>query len=149
MEAVAPSPLLQQPFDEVHASMSPDGRWLAYVSNESGANEVFVRSVTTDPSSGMPRLGPASPVSKGGGSAPRWRRDSRELFFLTPAGGVSAAPMTAGGTASSAQLFQAPGVLNQWGVSADGQRFLMAIPVKQGAPAPFTVVVNWQSALAR
>jgi eukaryotic-like serine/threonine-protein kinase len=144
----SPVPLLQQPFDEIDASMSPDGRWIAYVSNESGANEVFVRPVTSDPSSGMPRVGPASVVSKGGGSAPRWRRDSRELFFLTTAGGVMAAPMTAAGTASSAQLFEVPGAVTHWGVAADGQRFLMAVPVKQ-APAPFTVVLNWQSALAR
>jgi Tol biopolymer transport system component len=141
-------PLLQQRFDESQASMSPDGRWIAYVSNESGANEVFVRPATTDPSSGLPRLGPASLVSKGGGLAPRWRRDSRELFFLTAAGGVMAAEVTPKGTLASAQLFEATGAANHWGVSADGQRFLMAVPVKQDAPA-FTVVVNWQSPLAR
>jgi serine/threonine protein kinase len=141
-------PLLQQRFDEVQASMSPDGRWIAYVSNESGANEVFVRPATTDPSSGLPRLGPASVVSKGGGLAPRWRRDGKELFFLTAAGGVMAAAVTPTGTLASTQLFEAPGAATHWGVSADGQRFLMAMPVRQGAPA-YTVVVNWQSALAR
>ncbi len=144
-----PVPLLQQEFDEVQGTISPGGHWLGYVSNESGVNEVFVRPLTTDPRTGLPTAGGAVLISRGGGTAPRWRADGQELFYHAPTGGVMAAGVSAHVIETPVQLFLAPGALPHWGVAADGQRFLLALPAGQAAPAPFSVVVNWQSALKR
>ena len=70
-----PLPLVQGPFTEWFGSFSPDGRWLAFVSDESGTAEVFVWSVD-----GTARFR----ISVGGGTQPRWRHDGRELFFVSP-----------------------------------------------------------------
>ena len=80
------TPLLASAFDERGAALSPDGRWLAYVSNESGRDEVFVRP--------FPNVGEGRwQVSTEGGYAPRWAREGRELFFEPPDGGVMATPV--------------------------------------------------------
>ena len=76
-----PRPLIQQNSDQSDGRVSPDGRWIAYVSNESGANEVLVRRLIDDPATGIPKVDVQVPVSRGGGFAPRWRRDGKELFF--------------------------------------------------------------------
>jgi dipeptidyl aminopeptidase/acylaminoacyl peptidase len=141
-------PLLEQDFDQIDGRPSPDGRWLAYVSNESGSNEVFLRSLTRDPATGAPVVGSAVLVSSGGGTSPRWRKDGRELFYQSRAGAMMAAPVGAASVGRPAELFRVPGVQPDWSVTADGQRFLVAVPSRQSAPA-FTVVVNWQSTLKR
>ena len=74
------APLIEQDFEQRQAVLSPNQRWLAYVSNESGADEVFIRPMTW-PAGALPSVGAAVPVSRGGGRAPRWRGDSGELFF--------------------------------------------------------------------
>ncbi len=72
-------PLVQQDLDQVDGRVSPDVRWLAYVSNESGINEVFVRPLTSDPVTGVPVPGASVLVSSGGGGiSPRWRKDGRD-----------------------------------------------------------------------
>src|SRR5262249_8234296 len=71
-----PSPVAQTTFDERGGEFSPDGRWIAYESNESGQFEVYVRS--------FPVGDPKSIVSKGGGTQPRWSRDGKELFYSAP-----------------------------------------------------------------
>ncbi len=142
-----PVPLLQQEFDQVQGTISPGGHWLAYVSNESGVNEVFVRPLTSDPQTGLPTAGAASLISRGGATAPRWRADGQELFYQSSAGSVMAARASSTGIETPVALFQAPGMLQHWGVSADGQRFLLALPASQEAPAPFSVVLNWQATL--
>src|SRR6185503_18852966 len=76
-----PIPLLQQDLDQSDGHLSPDGRWLAYVSNESGSPEVLVRPVSLG--AGAPVLGESVVVSRGGGKSPRWRGDSRELLYQT------------------------------------------------------------------
>lgn len=142
----APVTVLAQEFDEGQAVVSADGRWMAYVSNESGINEVFVVAINT----GADRIavaGTPALISRGGGMAPRWRRDSRELFFQSSSGSIMAVAI-ADQIGEARTLFNAAGI-SQWDASPDGQRFLMAVPVTQGAPAPFTVVLNWQSALRR
>jgi Tol biopolymer transport system component/tRNA A-37 threonylcarbamoyl transferase component Bud32 len=140
-----PAPLLKQEFDQRHGTISPDGRWLAYTSNESGVDEVFVRPLAADPATGLPKIGAAMPVSQGGGMAPRWRGNGQELFYQSSRGRVMAAAISVNRVDKPIELFQAPGMLPHWGVAADGQRFLVAIPVAQAAPAPFTVVLNWQA----
>jgi len=143
-----PVPLLQQDFDQIDGRVSPDGRWLAYVSNESGTNEVFVRPLKKDSTTGVPVAGSPLPVSSGGGTAPRWRKDARELFYLSRGGAVMAVVVDAASVGKPSELFRAAGMQTDWSVTADGQRFLVAVPAREGASA-FRVVVNWQSPLRR
>jgi Tol biopolymer transport system component len=140
-------PLLQQELDQTQGVVSPDGRWLAYVSNESGPTEVFLRRVTLDVQ--KPSLGPATLVSRGGGRAPRWRADSRELFYQSPGGGLFVASIETDGPGPPRELFRAPGMLPHWGVTADGQRFLLGVPATQETSPPFHVVLNWMNAPSR
>jgi eukaryotic-like serine/threonine-protein kinase len=142
-----PSPFLQTPFNEYNARFSPDGRWVAYVSDETGLNEVYV---TRFP-------GPSGkwPVSAGGGNYPRWRADGKELFYLARDNKLMAATVKSQGTefdVTSAQpLFDIhhPGANSRYpyDVSADGQRFLVNTIVEQTALPPITLVVNWAAGL--
>ncbi len=143
-------PFLQGEKDESDAQFSPDGRWVAYVSNEGGPNEVFVTEFRFDP-----RAGTVSPVesiriSESGGIAPRWHRDGRELFYLTPDGSVMAVDVETKREFRPSQakrLFTVTGVIPEWGVTQDGARFLFAVPVTP--PPPFNIVQDWQAALPK
>ena len=73
-------------FNEEDGRFSPDGEWVAYLSNESGANEIYVRKFNRALTNGSASVGTSVVVSKGGGSSPRWRRDGKELFYLAPGG---------------------------------------------------------------
>jgi len=145
-----PAPLLATKFHEMQGQFSPDGRWIAYASDESGQFEVYVRP--------FPSGGEQWRVSTGGGDSPRWRRDGKEVFYLAPDGKIMAVPVTAGSTLQTGPpqaLFQSQGltsvgVLRQavhWDVTADGQRFLVVAPEVQAAGVPITVVVNWHAGL--
>jgi Tol biopolymer transport system component len=138
-------PLLEQAFDQSDGRISSDGRWLAYVSNESGVDEIFARRISTDPTSGRLTVGGSLLVSRGGGISPRWRRDGRELFYLSRAGAVMAVPI-GNDIGTPSELFQRAGMLQQWDVSPDGQRFLVATPT-QLKPQTLTVVLNWQNGI--
>ena len=139
----AAAPLIQEDFEQRQAVLSPDQRWLAHVSNESGADEVSIRPMTW-PAGAAPTAGAPVPVSRGGGRSPRWRGDSGELFFQSLAGQIMAAKISAMTVDEPAPLFAAPGALADWDVTADGQRFLLARPTV-GRELPFTVVLNWMS----
>src|SRR5688572_28634246 len=139
----AAAPLIEEDFEQRQAVLSPDQRWVAHVSNESGADEVFIRPMTW-PVGATPTAGPAVPVSRGGGRSPRWRGDSSELFFQSLAGQIMAAKISANTVSEAAPLFAAPAVLADWDVTADGQRFLLAQPTV-GRELPFTVVINWMN----
>ncbi len=143
-----PFPFLQTRFDEAAAVISPDGRWVAYVSNESGRYEVYVTS--------FPMPGGKWQVSTAGGHWPRWRRDGREIFYLTPESRLMAAAVNGQGSAfdvgSVQALFQTRARLNRrymYDVSRDGQRFLINTLVEQAAVQPITLVVNWPAALRK
>jgi hypothetical protein len=147
-----PLPFLASPAREFAARFSPDGRWIAYLSDESGTVELYARSFAPAAGGGQPAIGPRVPVSSGGASMPRWRADGRELFFVAPNGDLMSVAITDGAASAStatlqvgrpARLFPAPSPTN-WDAAPDGQRFLFAIPVGP-AMAPFTVVVNWQA----
>jgi Tol biopolymer transport system component len=140
-----PVPLLQQNLDQSDAHLSPDGRWLAYVSNESGSPEVLVRTITLG--AGAPVLGESVVVSRGGGKSPRWRADSRELLYQTLAGTIMSVAVVSGTIGAPVEVTRVTGALSDWGLSADGQRFLVALPTNQAASSPFTVLFNWQSSL--
>jgi|KBSSwiStaDraftv2_1062776.scaffolds.fasta_scaffold25587_4 Tol biopolymer transport system component len=137
-----PVPLAQGPFDEKGARFSPDGRWLAYYSNESGSREMYLRPVEES--------GERLRVSSSGGTMPRWRRDGRELYYLTPDNAVMAVPLPAGprpqpGVATT--LFRVEGIVRDYDAAADGRRFL--VDVAEPDPAPLSVLANWPSLLQK
>ena len=136
----------QSQFAEREASFSPDGKWVAYCSNESGDYKVYV----------VPFAGPGGKwqVSPGGGCGPRWRRDGKELFYLSSDSKMMAAEVKASGSSFVVGTIHALfatrpyGVFGRFDVSADGQRF--AIPYEAGQPnAAITLVFNWPGALKR
>jgi Tol biopolymer transport system component len=143
-----PVPVLATRFDEEAIHISPDGRWLAYQSDETGKTEVFVRPFPrTD--QGKWQLSSGG----GGGAAPLWSRDGRELYYLSAAHDMMAVRVNAGAAALAPgqprMLFHVPDDLLQmeiswytpWDVSRDG-RFIMARTVDEGAPAGRFVVVE-------
>lgn len=121
----------------------PDGRWLAYVSNESGVNDIFIRR--------FPDGGGRVLVSRGGGYLPRWTRDGRELVYLQ--GELMIATeielhrdrAALGATRQLFNLAKAGATSdNSYDVSADGERFVLLRDVKEGsAPPTLTLVQNW------
>jgi Tol biopolymer transport system component len=152
-----PVPFLQTPFNEVQGQFSPDGRWVAYASNESGRNEVYV---TPFPGPGRTLL-----VSTAGGLWPRWSGTGSEIFYLSSDGTLMATPLKAHDSTLEAEaarsLFDARPRRLRWpyGVTRDGQRFLVntvvdqlpspnataAYSIWQWSVVPITVVVNWSS----
>ncbi|HYW72230.1 MAG TPA: protein kinase [Pyrinomonadaceae bacterium] len=142
-----PKPLIKTQFNEAHAVISPDGRWVAYDSDESGRTEIYVAT--------FPQLGGKWQVSVSGGVEPQWRRDGKELFFIDNNTDLMAAEVKTGSGAFQAGapklLFGTPlpGVgRNRFVVTRDGQRFLV-ITWPEIAPAPINVVVNWLAELKR
>jgi DNA-binding winged helix-turn-helix (wHTH) protein/Tol biopolymer transport system component len=143
-------PFLRGQRDQGEAQLSPDRRRVAYVSNETGANEVFVTEFRLDSATGSVSSGQSIRVSEGGGFSPRWRRDGRELFYLTADGSVMTIETDAKGEfrpGAAKRLFKVPGVIPEWGVTADGRRFLFAVPVSP--PPPFSIVRDWQAMLPK
>jgi eukaryotic-like serine/threonine-protein kinase len=135
-----PSPSIQGA-----SQVSPDGRWLAYNSNESGRTEVYVQSF---PAPG----GGKWQISKDGGQFPRWRRDGRELFYIASDRRLIAVPVrsaTSLDVGAAVPLFEAHllggglGVRLQYDVARDGQRFLLNVPLDDAAASSITVVLNW------
>jgi Tol biopolymer transport system component len=147
--------LVQMPGENYNgAQFSPDSKWIAYESSESGRIEIYIRPFTGEQSSPIGKW----QVSNQGGVMPRWRRDGKELFYASGTGGATAKLMaavvraSAGGiqTEPSRELFpvsfHAP--IASYDVSSDGQRFLVLEAVAGGqTAAPLTVVLNWQASL--
>jgi len=145
-----PVPFAQTSFNEDQGRFSPNGRWVAYVSSQSGLSEIYVREFATEFSGGSASRGGSVLVSHGGGTLPRWRGDGRELFYLAPDGKMMAVEVIAGdefqvGTPTA--LFQTPAGAVVGDVTADGKRFLLLTPVGPSASVPFTVVLNWSEEL--
>ena len=153
-----PEPLLKTPFNDRQVQFSPDGRWIAYTSNLSGRNEVYVQRF---PESGEK----VQQISNSGGVQPRWRRDGRELFYISPDQKLMAVEINTSSrfeAGSPNPLFpirlprsqRLDGVRNYYAVSADGQRFLVntATGPRMGGPgeptsALITVTLNWAADL--
>jgi Tol biopolymer transport system component len=141
-----PVPFLQTSFNEMHGQVSPDGRWLAYASDESGTWEVYVQT--------FPEPGAKRTISIGGGAEPQWRRDGRELYYLAPEGTLMAVAVSSTHDVFDAgravPLFQAriPADIlafrNHYAPSHDGQRFLVDAADDN---EPINVVVNWTALL--
>jgi hypothetical protein len=132
-----------------NGQFSPDGKWVAYASNETGKWEIYVTS--------FPQPRGKWQVSVGGGEQPRWRGDGRELFYLSSDSKMMAVPVTTGvnfEARTPVALFQAAPRqpipifdLFAYDVSRDGQRFLINTQVKQAESAPMSIVMNWMAKL--
>jgi Tol biopolymer transport system component len=143
-----PFPVVQDGFDEDFPTLSTDGKWMAYQSNESGRKEIYITA--------FPGGGAKWQVSSNGGSSPKWRRDGKELFFLDAADTITAVDVNTSGGAPQIGaphgLFQAVGIQRDFGaydVTADGKRFLVnSGNLKEGSD-PFTLVQNWPAELKK
>jgi Tol biopolymer transport system component len=149
-----PFPVVQTNFQEMMGEFAPDGKWIAYQSNESGQFEIYAQS--------FPVPGAPLRVSTAGGAQPRWRRDGKELFYIAFDGRLMAAPIkvdargqlqtgspvplfvthTAGGAVPSPQK-------QQYVVSLDGQSFLINSLTDEASTLPITLVLNWKPVATR
>lgn len=146
-----PIPFVHSQSSEMQGQFSPDGHWVAYSSNESGRWQVYVAP--------FPGPGGKYQISTNGGQQPRWRRDGKELFFLSPDKKLMAVPIKAG----TAFDFGEPTTLFQtqarepisaeevftYDVLPDGQRFLINVNAEQSNAPPLDIVFNWTSELQR
>src|SRR5262249_6810972 len=129
---------------------SPDGRWIAYTSNESGRYEIYVREFSASP--GSARTGAKGKVSTDGGRNPEWRADGKELTYVNRSGNNNLLMSVAVDTSRTfeagtpKELFRIPAGNP---VSADGdlKRFLIPIPVERKAPEAFNIMLGWTSLL--
>ena len=144
-----PHAILNSPFNEQRGRLSPDGRWIAYESNESGRSEVYV--TTFPPASNAGKW----QVSTRGGIEPCWSRDGKELFYLTIDGRFMAVPVTTGDSfnpGTPQQLFRVsvePGRRrNVYCPSPDGRKFLFLVAYGDNS-TPITVMVNWRGEAGR
>jgi len=150
-----PIPVAQTTADERAGEFSPDGRWIAYESNESGRFQIHVRP--------FPTSGGTWEVSTTGGTQPRWRHDGKELYYVAPDARLMAVSLTAtadGQTLDASPpvpLFPtrlasgvgvAPGGGSQYVVAPDG-RFLLNAVVDEASASPITVVLNWAAGLRK
>jgi dipeptidyl aminopeptidase/acylaminoacyl peptidase len=141
-----PVPLLQTVFQNDEPHVSPDGRWIAYGSVESGRWDIYVAS--------FPDFRKKLLVSNSGGAQPLWRADGKELYYLALDGKMMAIDVIPGAmfkTGVPKFLFETrlrhpTPVMDQYGVSPDGHKFLVAEPLEPVAK-PITMVLNWPSAI--
>jgi len=148
-----PAPFANTRFNEGQGQFSPNTHWIAYVSDESGRSEVYVQAFPV-PAGGGSKL----QISRDGGRQPRWRRDGKELFYLSLDGALIAvdvhgeSALQAGGPHA---LFKVPGAQEQsdfsasfpWDVTPDGKRFL--ISKAKTSSEPLTVVLNWTAEMEK
>jgi eukaryotic-like serine/threonine-protein kinase len=146
------APFVQSPSNEFRAEISPDGHWIAYVSNESGRDEVILES--------FPQPGQRKRISTEGGNFPAWRPDGHELYYLEPSAAQKSKLMAVRVDASSAAfvalrpelLFETPPLGNnprrgQFAAFGAGDRFLMNVLVEDTKPRAITVILNWPALL--
>jgi hypothetical protein len=144
-----PFAYIHTPFSERYPRLSPNGRWLAYQSDETRRDEIYVQT--------FPNPGGKSQVSKNGGNHPVWSRDGKELFFLDPQGRMMAVDIGRGEgfqagvpKALFPTRFAAINAFTNWfDVSKDG-RFLIPNQVEEAAASvPISVVINWMAGLKK
>jgi Tol biopolymer transport system component len=151
-----PIPFLHTEFNEGQGRFSPNARWVAYQSDESGRYEVYVRPFSPDSSAGKVL------VSRGGGSEPHWRKDGKEIVYRTSDGTLFAVDVTTNSgfeVGAPKRLFKSPALDPQgratqvarltinWDMTPNADRFLVAFPVQEGLQTPFTAVINWHALL--
>jgi Tol biopolymer transport system component len=143
-----PVPFLKTPFVELWPAFSPDGRFVAYQSNESGRAEVYIQN--------FPGPGGKWQISTAGGAEAHWRADGKELYYRAPDQKLMAVEIqTAGGFSAGvpqalfAGRFDTGTARNRYFPTADGKRFLTVAPLGREAMTPTTVVLNWFAELQR
>jgi Tol biopolymer transport system component len=146
--ASKPFPFLHEAYDERNGQISPDGRWIAYQSNESTRFEIYIRPFPAAPGQW--------PVSTAGGVQPRWRADSKELYFVAPDGQLMVAPIVVNGAAiqtvvpvalfRSRMLYGGTDTVGraQYAVAGDG-RFLINVALDDETASPITIIQNWRA----
>jgi Tol biopolymer transport system component len=146
-----PKPFLESPFDKIQARVSPDSRWVAYTTNETGMFQVVVQSFP-DANGGKWQ------ISADGGVEPKWRGDGRELYYLALDGKLMSVPLKVDRTIEAGRpvaLFQTSLAVNRtrpdrdrrYDVTKDGKRFLIVAPIAKANSTPLTLLVNWQAIL--
>ena len=135
-----PLSFLRTEFEEGGGRFSPDDRWVAYESNQSGKTEIYVLPFDAS-SPGSPAAGGLHQVSKDGGDSVHWRADGKELFYHAPDGYLMSVEVNAAGgafqTGAPQRLFKSPFTgFESWDVAADGKRFLIAVPPASGGGSP-------------
>jgi Tol biopolymer transport system component len=142
-----PYPFLRTRFNEFFGQFSPDGKWVAYQSDETGRYEIYATP--------FPGPGGKRQISTGGGQYPRWRSDGKEIFYATETGRLTVAEVMQKGDSlevgNVTPLFVVPlaSIGYPYEVSADGQRFLVIASPEQSKSPPLTLVQNWMAALKR
>jgi Tol biopolymer transport system component len=147
-----PFPYVHGDFSEVQGRFSPDGKWVAYASNESGSWQVYVQS--------FPAPGGKWQISTNGGAQPQWRRDGRQLFYISSDRKLMAVDVKTNGSTFEAddpkemfglrvQTVGLPGPRNYFIAAVDGKRFLVASVPAERITTPITVVLNWTGDLRR
>ena len=143
-----PIPIAVTPFNEAAPMLSPDGRYVAFVSNESGREEIYVQT--------FPEPGGKWQVSNGGGSEPSWRGDGKELYYRSTDQKLMAVEIRSGADFQAGvpqALFpirvRVGNPRNKYTPSPDGQRFMVAAPLGRDAMSPTTVVLNWTAGMGK
>ncbi len=138
-------PYLNTDFNESFAQFSPDGRWVAYVSDESALSEIYVQT--------YPRSGIKVKISSKGGNQPKWRGDGKEIYYLSPDGkvmavSVSTKPEFMPGVPVALFNYRATQLTrNNYDVTNDGQRFLVIRAAEESTAFPSTIILNWTGLL--
>jgi Tol biopolymer transport system component len=133
---------LPGPFNQTNPRFSPDGRWIAYESQESGDSEIYL--ALTEGGAQKRRLSP------GGGRLPRWRRDGKELYYVAPDNLVMAVSVTPGPVWQAGEpkpLFSLGDEIQNYDVAPDGSRFLISTPIEKVRESLLRVIVNWPAML--
>jgi Tol biopolymer transport system component len=152
MEGGQPWPWLNTPYREPVGRFSPDAKWIAYQSNESGPMEIYLQAFTP----GTPASSVNWRISTNGGVNPQWQRDGPELYYISADNKLMAVEMTLGAEVkygSPKELFSLsdiganPGA--SYAVTRDGQRFLFVANAEDTSPTPFTVVLNWMAEMKK
>jgi Tol biopolymer transport system component len=148
-----PFPFMKTPFEERDGQFSPDGKWIAYRSNESGRFEIYVQP--------FPGPGKKIPISTNGGTQPRWNKNGKEIFYVSLDDKMMATPVKVSPDGQSLEN-GTPAILfpvripvgplstkQQYAVSSDGQRFLVNLAAGEGKASPITLIYNWKPQAAK
>ncbi len=137
-----PAPWMPTRFSQTSPRFSPDGRWIAYESDETGDPEVYV--ARTQGGADKRRISPD------GGKLPRWRADGKELYYIGPEGSVMVVPVAPGPQwtgGAAVPLFRVETDIENWDVAPDGSRFLVSVPPERVRSSPLHVILNWPALL--
>jgi eukaryotic-like serine/threonine-protein kinase len=152
-----PFAILQSEFNETQGALSPDGKWLAYTSDETGASQVYVQPFNGRPVGGGSASSRKWRISGDGGAQPHWRSDGKELFYISLDRNIVSVPVKTGpafevGTAAplfaSTLRLSSDSTLSEYDITADGKRFVITVSDDRH-PAPLTLLLNWTAALNR